>query len=277
MEYIIVLLTSVFHAVWNAMVKDSGDKLMSLTMIRMVGLVFGIIVVLTQAPIELHVLPYVIVASLIHFAYFYCLINAYKFGEFSQVYPISRGVAPILVLLVSLLALKEQLSLWQGIGTVLICSGVMLLSLAGGKMQSKPLVFALLTATCIAGYTIVSALGVRLASSFWVYAGWLELFTGLLMIGFTLTRRKSQVFTYIRYNAGYGILAGILSVFGYVAVLWAMTTVAMAPIAALRETSIIFAALIGVWFFKESFARHRFAASILVVIGASCLTLSGAV
>lgn len=256
------------------MVKGSGDRLMSLTMIRMVGLVFGLVVVITQPPIETEVLPYVLIASLIHFGYFYCLINAYKFGEFSQVYPISRGVAPLLVLLVGIFALHEQLTVWQSVGTTLICLGVLLLSLAGERIQSKPLIFALLTAICIASYTIVSGLGVRLASSFWVYAGWLELFTGLMLICFTLSRRKSQVFSYIKHNAGPGILAGVLSVFGYVAVLWAMTTVAMAPIAALRETSIIFAAIIGVWFFKESFAAHRIAASILVVVGVSCLTLS---
>jgi drug/metabolite transporter (DMT)-like permease len=258
------------------MVKGSGDRLMSLTMIRMVGLVFGVIVVASQPAIETVVLPYVIVASLIHFGYFYCLINAYKFGEFSQVYPISRGVAPLLVLLVGFFALQEQLTIWQSIGTSLICLGVLLLSLAGGRIQSKPLTFALLTATCIASYTIVSGLGVRLASSFWVYAGWLELCTGLLLICFTAMRRKGQAFGYIKLNAWTGIIAGVLSVFGYVAVLWAMTSVEMAPIAALRETSIIFAAIIGVWFFKESFAKHRIVASILVVAGVSCLTFSGA-
>jgi drug/metabolite transporter (DMT)-like permease len=243
-------------------------------MIRVVGLVFGLVVVTTQPPIETDVLPYVIVASMIHFGYFYCLINAYKFGEFSQVYPISRGVEPLLVLLVGIFALQEQMTIWQNVGTSLICLGVLLLSMAGGRIQSKPLIFALLTATCIASYTIVSGLGVRQASSFWIYAGWLELFTGLLLICFTLMRRKGKVFSYIKHNAGSGILAGVLSVFGYVAVLWAMTSVAMAPIAALRETSIIFAAIIGVWFFKESFAKHRIVASILVVAGVSCLTLS---
>jgi drug/metabolite transporter (DMT)-like permease len=276
LEYVVVLITAVFHAIWNAMVKGSDDRLMSLTMIRMVGLVFGVVVVCTQPAIEMDVLPYVIVASLIHFGYFYCLINAYKFGEFSQVYPISRGVAPLLVLLVGIFVLQEQLTVWQSVGTLLICFGVLLLSLAGGRIQLKPLIFALLTATCIASYTIVSGLGVRLASSFWVYAGWLELFTGLLLICFTVIRRKSHLFSYIKHNAGLGILAGVLSVFGYVAVLWAMTSIAMAPIAALRETSIIFAAIIGVWFFKESFAKHRVAASILVVAGVSFLTLSSA-
>jgi multidrug transporter EmrE-like cation transporter len=106
LEYVVVLITAVFHAIWNAMVKGSDDRLMSLTMIRMVGLVFGVVVVCTQPAIEMDVLPYVIVASLIHFGYFYCLINAYKFGEFSQVYPISRGVAPLLVLLVGIFVFK---------------------------------------------------------------------------------------------------------------------------------------------------------------------------
>lgn len=273
MEYLVVLITAVFHAIWNGMVKSSGDKLMSLTMIRMVGLVFGVTVVLTQPLIELHVLPYVITASLIHFGYFYCLINAYKFGDFSLVYPISRGVAPLIVLGVGIFIVQEQISYWQSVGTLLICVGVLVLAFVGARIQSKALLFAISTAFCIASYTIVSGLGVRLASSFWVYAGWLELVTGILLIAFSVNRRRHGFTQHLKRHAASGLLAGGLSVFGYVAVLWAMTTVPMAPIAALRETSIIFAAIIGVWFFKESFALHRVTASVLVLAGVLCLTL----
>lgn len=249
------------------MIKSSGDKLLSLTMIRIVGFLFGTFIVLTQPAIDWVLVPYVLTAAAIHFVYFYCLINAYKVGDFTLVYPVSRGVAPLLVLLMGLFILNESLSQGQFIGTILICAGVLALAFSNGRIATKPLLFALGTATCIASYTMVSGVAVRIAGSIWVYIGWLELITGLSVIVFSLLRRKKVMLTYVKFNALQGAVAGILSICAYLAALWAISRVPMAPIAALRETSIIFAAIIGVWFMQESFAKHRVFASVLVVFG----------
>lgn len=110
MEYAIVIMAALAHAVWNGLVKNSEDKLMSLTFVRLIGLMIGMIIIVTQPRLELSTIPYVLLASFIHFLYFYCLIT-YKLGEFSQVYPISRGLAPILVLFVGVFFVQDMLTI----------------------------------------------------------------------------------------------------------------------------------------------------------------------
>lgn len=274
MEYWIVLLAALFHAIWNGMIKSSGDKLMALTMIRIVGFVFGVILVLTQPAMDSSLFPLVFAATSIHFIYFYCLINAYKLGDFSQVYPISRGLAPMIVLIIGLLFLGEQLTYFELSGTLLICAGVLTLAFFAGKPQCKPLVFAFATAACIAAYTLVSGVAVRIADSIWSYIGWLEMVTGLSVILFSLQRRKHDMLRHVQANIAVGLTAGILSICAFVASLWAISRVPMAPIAALRETSIIFAVLISVIFLKERFALNRLVASLLVVLGIGFLVIA---
>jgi len=256
------------------MMKNSGDKLLSLTMIRIVGLAFGIVVVITQPPLDFGLFPYLIAASCVHFIYFYCLINAYKFGDFSLVYPISRGLAPLLILIISLVFLNESLSVYELIGTLAICCGVLMLAALNGRADVRPIVFAFGTASCIASYTIITGIGVRMSESVWVYMGWLELMTGIAVVIFTGIRRKKAMLQYIQGNAVNGLVAGSLSISAFFASVWAISRVPMAPVAALRETSIIFAVLIGVLFMKEAFARSKIIASIIVVAGIILLAQS---
>jgi multidrug transporter EmrE-like cation transporter len=110
MEYTIVLLAALAHAIWNGLVKNSEDKLLSLTFIRFIGMTLGLVVIATQPSMDISILPYVLLASSIHFVYFYCLINTYKLGEFSQVYPISRGLAPMLVLFAGVFFVQDNLT-----------------------------------------------------------------------------------------------------------------------------------------------------------------------
>lgn len=254
--------------------KSSADKLMALTMVRVVGLAVGTILVISLPPLETHLFPLVLTAASIHFVYFYCLINAYKYGDFSQVYPIARGGAPLLVLVIGLLMLGDQMSVLELAGTLFVSLGVLSLAFFTGKPQLKPLLFALATACCIASYTIVSGIAVRSSQSLWSYVGWLELVTGLAVILFSLARRRSSMLLHVRQNILSGLLAGILSTSAFIASLWAISRVPMAPIAALRETSIIFAVLIGVVFLKEQFGVKRFVASLVVMTGVGCLVMA---
>lgn len=137
----------------------------------------------------------------------------------------------------------------------------------------KPLVFALATAFCIAGYTLVSGVGVRLSHSFLVYAAWLEVVTGAGVVFFSLHRRGADFISYGLMNWKFGTLTGILSIGGYSAALWAMTQIPISSVAVLRETSIIFAAIIGGYMLKEKFAFSRVLASSIVVTGIACLIL----
>lgn len=275
MEYAIVLVAALAHAIWNGLVKNSEDKLLSLTFVRFIGMILGLIVIATQPSMDMSLLPYVLLASSIHFVYFYCLINTYKLGDFSQVYPISRGLAPMLVLFVGVFVMQVNLSSWQIIGTLLICAGLMFLAVGQQTLSPAPLYFAVATAFCIAGYTLVSGVGVRLSDSFLVYAAWLELVTGAGVLIFSFKRRGKETIAYGIRNWKHGSLTGVLSIGGYSAALWAMTKVPISSVAALRETSIIFAALIGGYMLKEKFALSRVLASSIVVIGIVFLILNG--
>ncbi len=259
------------------MIKSSSEKLLTLGYIRFVGLVYGLIVIFTQPAIDLAAVPYLLVATTIHFAYFYCLLNAYKFGDFSQVYPISRGLAPLVVLSLGAFVAGEYLNNWQLLGTLLICAGVLSLAFDGNKKhQAKPLLFAIGTGLCIAGYTFVSGLGVRVAGNFLVYSGWLETLTGIAMVTFIAFKKPGEIIPYSKSNYKGALTAGVLSISAYVAALWAMSRVPMAPVAAVRETSIIFAAIIGALVMKEGFARKRIIASVLVTVGVVLLGAFGA-
>jgi drug/metabolite transporter (DMT)-like permease len=158
-------------------------------------------------------------------------------------------------------------------GTLLICVGLMYLASSNQKIAAKTLIFALATAFCIAGYTLVSGVGVRLSGSFLVYAAWLETVTGAGVILFSLNRRGTEFISYGKRKWKHGTLTGVLSIGGYTAALWAMTQIPISSVAALRETSIIFTALIGGYVLKEKFAFGRVLASGVVVTGIVCLIL----
>ncbi|MFC1883521.1 EamA family transporter [Thermodesulfobacteriota bacterium] len=271
MEYFVILISALFHAIWNSIIKESGDKLLAFTAIRAVGLLFGIFVVFFLPPLRMEAIPYLTVASFIHFLYFWLLLNTYRVGDFSQVYPISRGCAPLIVLILGALFAGEYLSPFQIVGTVMISLGILSLSFSKGKLAVIPLGYAIATAVSVAGYTVVSGIGVRIANSFLIYAGWLEVISGCAVVLFTVIRRKREALIYARAYWKQGIFAGLLSVSGFTAALWAMKTAPLAPIAALRETSIIFAAVIGVFMLKEGYAKYRILAACIVVIGIAIL------
>ena len=267
MEYAVVLVAALFHAVWNSIVKSSPDKLLTLAAIRTVGLGAGLIVICTSPLPGVEILPCLVGAVIVLFFYYWFLLNTYRVGDFSQVYPISRGVAPVIVLFGSMVFAGEFLSVSQVSGILLVSLGIGLLVFSKGRITLRPLLYALGTGCCIAGYTVLCGLGVRATGSFLVFCGWLEVITGLTVVGCATVKRKRAVVVFAREHGLKGLLAGILSVSGFAAAVWAMETVAMAPVAALRETSIVFAALIGAFTLKEKFAFSRISAAILVAGG----------
>lgn len=271
MEYLVVLMAALFHAIWNGMVKDSHDRLLALAAIRTVGLFFGGAVILCLPPLEPEAMPYLLFGTLILFLYYWFLLNTYRVGDFSHVYPISRGSAPLIVFLLGAVFAGEYLSFPQVAAVLLICSGILALSLTQGKVSRAPLIYAMGTACCIAGYTVVNGMGARIAHSAIVYAGWLEALCGLCMVLFTCVKRKQKVKAYVANHWQKGLLAGVLSVSGFLSVIWAMTLAPLAPISALRETSIIFAALIGAFKYQEGQAVRRVTSASVVVLGIAVL------
>ncbi len=269
--YALVLVAAIAHASWNAMVKSSADRLLMLASIRVVGLVAGCVVALAVPLPSLQSVPFLLAAALVHYLYYALMLNAYRVGDMSQVYPIARGIAPLLVALLAALVAGEVLGPLATLAVLILCAGILALALSGQAANRSAIVFAVLTGVAIAGYSFLSGIGVRRSESVFGYIAWLEIATGLGMTAVACVRRKPVLVAFVRTQWRSGLLAGVLSVAGYATVLWAMSVLAMAPVVALRETSVVFAAVIGSIFLREGFAGRRVAAAAAVLVGAVLL------
>lgn len=269
-----VLLAALAHASWNALVKTSGDGFLVLVAIRLVGLVFGV-VILAIAPWPAGPSwPWLITAAVIHYAYYILLTNTYRLGDLSQTYPLSRGIAPLLVAMLAWLA-GEALSAAGIAGVALTAAGIAVLARAAGNAPASVTLFALGTGAAIAGYTTTSGIGVRLADGVLGYSAALEVLTGLGVLGYAVWDRGPRLWPQLKALGLKGPLAGALSVGGYVVALWAMTVLPIAVVTALRETSVVFGALLGVWLLREPLGTRRVIAAAMVAIGAAIITLAG--
>ncbi len=252
------------------MLKSSGDRLMTLIAIRCVGFVLGLFLVLTTPLPNPAAWPYVITAGLTHYLYFWFLFNAYKAGDFSQVYPIARGSAPLIVALLTVLFAIEPLAANTIVAIIVMTVGIMLLSSAKGA-GFKPVLFALGTGVTIAFYSYLCGVGIRLSGSRWSYIGWLELIYSVGLVTWGFTGLRDRQLAYWQSHWKQGLTAGVLSVGGYLIALWAMSVATIAAVVAVRETSALFGALIGAVVFKEALATRRIMAAILVVVGIALL------
>lgn len=269
----IVLLAALAHAGWNALVKAGGDGFLVLVAIRLVGLVFGAVVLALLPWPAGPSWPWLIAAALIHYAYYVLLTNTYRLGDLSQTYPLSRGLAPLLVAALAWMA-GEALPAAGIAGVALTAAGIVVLARAAGAAPAGVTLFALGTGAAIAGYTTASGIGVRLAEGVLGYSAALEVLTGLGVIGYALWDRGPRLWPQLAALGLKGPLAGALSVGGYVVALWAMTVLPLAVVAALRETSVVFGALAGVWLLREPLGTRRVIAAAMVAVGAAAITLA---
>jgi drug/metabolite transporter (DMT)-like permease len=262
-----VLAAAVTHATWNAIAHGIKDQLIAFALIGAGGIVVAIPLVIA-APLPLAACwPYLLGSVAIHVLYNLLLMRSYQFGEFSQVYPLARGTSPLVVTILAAVFASERPSLPQLAGVLVVSAGLAVLVFAGRRPGRAALIAAIGTGLTIAAYTTVDGLGVRLSHSPAGYIGWLMLLESLGVPLFALIRRRRALPAQPRKILLAGLAAGALSVLAYGLVLWAQTRGELAPIAALRETSVIFGAIIGTVAFREPFGRTRIAATILVVAG----------
>ncbi len=271
-----VLLAAVLHAVWNAMAHAIGDQLVGFALMGVaVGVGGAVLVVVSPAP-ERAAWPYIAASALAHVAYNLLLMRCYRLGEFSQVYPLARGTSPWLVALGAAAFVGEDLSAVRLGGVVVISLGLASLVLAGGvptRAARPAIAAALLTGVVIATYTTLDGVGVRASGSVGGYTGWLFLLQGPVLPVVAALSRRGRLWPQVRPHLRAGLLGGALSLAAYALVLWAQTRGALAPIAALRETSVIVGAVIGAVLFGERFGRWRVAATVLVAVGVVLVTL----
>lgn len=268
-----VLGAALLHAAWNALIKSGREPLLDTALIALAGTVVALPLLALVPPPAPASWPYLAASVAVHLAYYTALAGAYKAGDLSHGYPIMRGTAPLLVAAASVFWFREALSPAAWAGVLLICAGVLSLGMAGGGASRRATGWALLNALVIAVYTIADGAGVRLAGSAEGYVVWLFLFMGLPFGLAVLAIKRGE---FLRHAARYwrrGLAGGVLSGLSYGIALWAMTRAPVAVVAALREISVIFAALIGAWFLKEGHLRERLAGAAVVFAGLVALRL----
>jgi len=270
-----VLGAALAHAAWNAMIKSGRDVLLDTAVIALgAGIAVLPFLPLVALP-ERGAWPYLAASSLIHIGYFLSLVGAYKAGDLSHGYPIMRGVAPLLVSGLALVWFGEMPIAAGWAGIALICGGVLSLGLAGfhWKQGRAATGWALVNAAIIACYTLVDATGVRAAGGSERYVAWLFVVMGLPFVLIVLgVRRAAFVAHAVRYWKR-GLAGGLLQAAAYGIALWAMTRAPVAAVAALRETSVVFAALIGAWILREGHLRRRLGGAAVVFAGVIALRL----
>jgi len=271
-----VLCGALLHAGWNALIKSGQDKQLDTALIHSLGFFVALPILLVVGLPAAAAWPYIAASTTIHLAYYIALAGAYKHGDLGLTYPVMRGCAPLLVAIGSVVFIGEHLSSAAWVGVGVICVGVVTLGLsrsalhAGDSTQRrKALRFAFANAAIIACYTVVDGIGVRASGNAMAYVSALFLFDGIPYLLLVMWQRGDRRGAALRYMAGRWKIASIgtlASLGSYAIALWAMTRAPVAIVAALRETSVLFAALIGALLLREGFGWQR-AVGTLVILG----------
>jgi drug/metabolite transporter (DMT)-like permease len=264
--YGLVILSAIANAVWNALVKSAGDRALTMVAIRTVGTVLGLVAlpfVDWPAPESW---KWLAVTAVVMFAYYALLVRSYGVGDMSVVYPLARGLAPVLTTIAAFLVIGEALSTGQIAAVVMISIGIMALSFGAGASRAA-VGFALATGVAVATYSFFAGLGVRAAGSVLGFQACLEIVTGFGMLGYGVVARRPDLVVYARRHGAVGLFAGAVSVLGFLAYLVAARSLPLGPVSALRETSVIFGAVLGTIVLKEGFGPRRIAAAVLVTVG----------
>jgi phosphonate utilization associated putative membrane protein len=278
---LIVLFGALLHASWNALVKSGTDKSLDTALIHVLGVLVAVPLVAAVGFPPAQAWPYVAASLIIHIGYYIALVGAYNHGELGLTYPIMRGLAPLLVASASAFFIGESLRPLAWLGVAAVSLGVVAVGLsrsaASAGHTGKALRYALANAAIIAAYTVVDGLGVRASGNAMAYVATLVLFDGIPYFMLVMWRRRGARAETLAYMAGrwrFALLGTLASLGSYGIALWAMTRAPIASVAALRETSVLFAAVIGALWLKEGFGVQRVAGAALIVAGVMTLRLS---
>jgi drug/metabolite transporter (DMT)-like permease len=270
----LVLGAALLHASWNAIIKSSRDVVLDTALVAAGASILSVPLI-AAAPMPASASwPYLAASVAIHVGYFATLARAYRVGDLGHAYPLMRGTAPLLVALFGVALLNEHPSAFMWLGIVLISAGILSIGLLQkGRAQGNATLWALTNAVVIASYTLVDGAGVRLAGTAAAYVAWMFLLQGFIFIGFVVLLRRRAALHYIGHNWRRGLAGGLFLIGSYGIALWAMTRAPVAAVAALRETSVIFAALLGSIFLKEPFGGRRVIGACAVALGVMALRL----
>lgn len=267
--FLAVLFAAILHSGWNAVIRSSGDRFQGMLLLTFTqGLMALGMAVFVPLPSGI-VWVWVLASGLVHTIYKLFLTAAYQHGDLSRVYPIARGAAPMIVVLVGYFLLADTIAGKEYVGIGLIAFGVMMMArgvfTSGESRRLIPL--ALGSAVCTAGYSIVDGMGARVAMNATMFTAWLFIFDAMFFTMYSLRSRGTAVFKVSRRAWGTGAFAGVLSLATYWIAVWAMTVAPIALVAAVRETSVLFAVIIGAVVLKEKTGIGKVFAALVIVAG----------
>ena len=271
----LILFAALLHAAWNTIVKSGRDGLLMFALIKVPTMIVSAIVIASTGIPSMASVPYALGSAVGFTAYAFLLIWAYRVGEFNLVYPVARGSAPLWVALLSSLFLGESLSTQGLLGVLIISCGIAVF--AYNPMTVSRNIFDLLRAIsvglCIASYTLLDGAGARVSGNALAYAAMASLFSGIPLLAITVAMRGKDLVVALKSDWQAGMLGGIMMFSTYAIVIYAMTLTQVTHVAALRETSVIFAAAIGMFLLKERFGQKRVIAASVVAVGIILMAL----
>ena len=272
--FLVVIGAALLHAAWNGFVKGSPDKFASMCALSLGHFPIAALAALTLPLPAPESWPFLITGVLLHLGYQIVLAMAYRAGDLSQVYPIARGVAPLLVAAISVAVLGVQLLLPELIGIAVIGAGILSLALvrkSDGLRNPVAAALALLTGGFIAAYSLVDGYGARASGSPVAFYAWLSMGTALCFCLVMALWKPGVIRRAVTDHKRLGLFGGSASFVAFAMVMWAFTQAPIPLVTALRETSIVFALLIGVFFLKERLNLVKLAATLAALLGAALL------
>jgi drug/metabolite transporter (DMT)-like permease len=275
---VLVLLSALMHAGWNVLVKHSKDGQLDTVSFALAGSALAALMLPFVPLPEMACAPWMATSLLVHVGYFISLIEAYRHADLSVAYPLMRGMAPVLVTALTMFA-GEYVTPWQGLGIGFIGLGIALpvwISM-GWRVESRTgILFGFLNAIIIALYTLLDGMGVRQAGTAVGYTFWMFFFNGWGILAYTVWRRgRLAVWEHARARWRLSLIGAALSIGAYGIVLWAMTIAPISSVAALREVSVVFAAVMGTWWLHERMGPQRIAGACLVGMGVMLIKIFG--
>lgn len=276
--FLAVLVAAACHAGWNALLKLDVEPMVATTLLAVASGLISLPLVVALGVPPPAAWPYLAGSVCIHTAYYFALAQAYRHGDLGQVYPIARGSAPLMTALLAGAVLGERLSAAAWAGVIVLACGILLLALRGGRALKKfdraSVGFALLTSLTITAYTLVDGTGARVAQAPVLYTAWLFVLSAAVVGTWGALRRGPVLVSAASRNWKLALGGAALSVAAYVIAIWAMTVAPIALVAALRETSVLFAALFSTLLLREPLIGARIVSACIVLAGALLLRLS---
>lgn len=265
-----VMGAAILHASWNAALRGGSDRLWSMTLMMIAIVIVSAIALLFVPWPNAASWPYVIASAIIHTGYNLSLVRTYRSGDLGQTYPISRGSSPVLVGLGAAVFAHESLTVASSIGIALVSGGILSLAFQGKRVRADFLLAAFTTGVLIGAYTVVDGIGVRLSGNSAAYATSMFLLWSITMPPiYYAMRRKPPAYT--TPQTAIALTGGMVSILAYGIIIWAMQYDAMGVVSALRETSVVYAAIIGRLFLKERLTTRRILSCLSIAMGAACL------